>query len=313
MPGLLSGSESTRGFRRIAVLLWSLVTVPTALLLALGILMLIFYETQLNVLFGILVVTLVACLLTGTVLLFVFLRKEANLSRLQTDFVSKVSHELRTPLTAVVGFADLLRNPDTDLSASDRAELMSTIAEQSNEVSAIVEDLLVAARTDVGELTVVQVPVNLRAQTAQILETLDHAQSIAVLGDAPKAIGDPARVRQILRNLITNAKRYGGDHISVEMGALSDSFASIVIKDDGDPISAEDQKRIFEPYQRAQDQPGQAGSIGIGLAVSQTLARLMGGDLTYRHQAGHSMFQLSLPLAVKSDPEGQRLATATTR
>jgi signal transduction histidine kinase len=228
------------------------------------------------------------------------------------EFVATVSHELRTPLTAVVGFADLLRNPDTNLSASDKAELMATIADQSNEVSAIVEDLLVAARTDVGELTVVQVPVDLRAQTAQILETLDQGQSIAVLGDAPKAIGDPARVRQILRNLITNAKRYGGDHISIEMGTLSDSFASIVIKDDGDPISEEDQKRIFEPYERAQDQPGQAGSIGIGLAVSQRLARLMGGDLTYQYQAGHSMFQLSLPLAVPADPEDQRLATATT-
>lgn len=261
-------------------------------------------------------------LLTGILATVYLVRTQTTRRRIVTlehlveakgEFVATVSHELRTPLAAVVGFADLLRNPDADLSAADRVELMATIAEQSNEVSAIVEDLLVAARTDVGELTVVQVPVDLRAQTAQILETLDQGRSIAVLGDAPKAIGDPARVRQILRNLITNAKRYGGEHISVEMGTLSDSFASIVIKDDGDPISEEDQKRIFEPYQRAKGQAGHTESIGIGLSVSQRLARLMGGDLTYGHQAGHSMFQLSLPLAVKADPDGQRLATATTR
>ena len=258
-------------------------------------------------------------LLAGLVVTASLLRMQANKRRIATlehlvevkgEFIAAVSHELRTPLTAVVGFADLLRKSGNELTPSDRAEMTAAIAEQSGEVAAIVDDLLVAARTDIGEMNVATVPVNLRAQTAQVLETLDMSQSIAILGHPPAALGDPARVRQILRNLFTNAVRYGGDHISVELGSESEGLASLIVRDDGDPIPTEDRKRIFEPYERANDQPGRPESIGLGLAVSRRLAQLMGGDLTYRHHDGHSIFELSLPLAAKTDLEGQRSAAA---
>ncbi len=257
-------------------------------------------------------------LLAGLVVTASLLRMQANKRRIATlehlvevkgEFIAAVSHELRTPLTAVVGFADLLRKSGADLTSSDRAEMTAAIAEQSGEVAAIVEDLLVAARTDIGKLNVATVSVNLRAQTAQVLEILDQSQSIAILGHPPAASGDPARVRQILRNLFTNAVRYGGDHISVELGSQSDGLASLIVKDDGDPIPKEDRERIFEPYEQAHDQPRQPGSIGLGLSVSRRLARLMGGDLTYRHD-GHSIFELSLPLAVHTDLESQQPAAA---
>jgi len=111
ISGLVAGSEDhQRGFQRIVYLLIWLVIVPTALLLGLGILMLVFWQGLLNLLFGILVVTLVGCLVTGGVLALVFLRREANLSRLQIDFVSKVSHELRTPLTSIRMFVEMLQS-----------------------------------------------------------------------------------------------------------------------------------------------------------------------------------------------------------
>ena len=256
-------------------------------------------------------------LLAGIVAAVYLLRMQATKRRVATlehlveakgEFIASISHELRTPLTAVMGFADLLQESESELSSSERAQMLAAIAEQSEEVSAIVDDLLVAARADIGELTVAAVPVDLRAQTAQVLETLDQNHAITVHGQAPKALGDPARVRQILRNLFTNAIRYGGDHISVEMGGHGDGLASLVVRDDGDPISIEDRERIFEPYQRAHNQPGRPGSIGLGLAVSRRLARLMGGDLSYRHQDGHSVFELSLPLAVPTDMESHRPA-----
>ena len=240
-------------------------------------------------------------------------RRVATLEHLidaKGEFIATVSHELRTPLTAVMGFADLLQESGAELTPSDRAQMLASIAEQSEEVSAIVEDLLVAAQTDIGELTVAAVPVNLRAQTAQVLETLDQNQSIAVHGKAPKALGDPARVRQILRNLFTNAKRYGGDHVSIELGSDSDGLVSLVVTDDGDPIPEEDRERIFEAYQRAHNQPQLPGSIGLGLAVSRRLARLMGGDLTYRNQNGQSIFELSLPVAEPTNLESHQRAAA---
>src|SRR3954468_23463495 len=108
--GLVAGTDDyNRGFRRIVFSLIALVLVPTALLLAVGLVMLFFYDLRANMVFGLLVVTLVACLITGAVLALVFLRREAALSRLQLDFVSKVSHELRTPLTSIRMFVETLR------------------------------------------------------------------------------------------------------------------------------------------------------------------------------------------------------------
>lgn len=242
-------------------------------------------------------------------------RRVATLEHLieaKGEFIATVSHELRTPLTAVMGFADLLQEPGTELTPSDRTQMLAAIADQSEEVSAIVEDLLVAARTDIGDLTVAAVPLNMRAQTTQVLEMMDQNKSIAVHGRAPKAVGDPARVRQILRNLFTNARRYGGEHVSVELGSDSDDRALLVITDDGDPIPVEDRERIFEAYQRAHNKPGRTGSIGLGLAVSRRLARLMGGDLTYRHQNGQSIFELSLPTAEPTKLESHQPAVAPT-
>lgn len=242
-------------------------------------------------------------------------RQVATLEHLieaKSEFIATVSHELRTPLTAVLGFADLLQEAGAKLTPSDRAQMLAAIAEQSEEINAIVEDLLAAAGTDIGELTVAAVPVNMRAQTAQVLETLDQNKSIAVHGQAPRALGDPARVRQILRNLFTNARRYGGEHVSVELGSDSDDQAWLVVTDDGDPIPVHDRERIFEAYQRAHNQPGLTGSIGLGLAVSRRLARLMGGDLTYRHQDGQSIFELSLPIAEPTKLESHQPAVAPT-
>ena len=261
-------------------------------------------------------------LLGGIVATVYLIRMQASKRRIATlehlvevkgEVIAAVSHELRTPLTAVRGFADVLLESGSDVSASDKAKMIATIAEQSEEVSAIVEDLLVAARADIGELTVAAVPVDLRAQTAQVLETLDQGHSIVVVGTVSKARGDPGRVRQILRNLITNAMRYGGDHIRVELDSHSDALASLVVKDDGDAISAEDRERIFKPYERAQNHSDEAGSIGLGLAVSQRLAHLMGGNLTYRHQNGHSIFELTLPLVAQTGLDRQDSAAATAR
>jgi signal transduction histidine kinase len=109
-------------------------------------------------------------------------------------------------------------------------------------------------------------------------------------------VGDPDRVRQVIRNLVSNALRYGGDAIRVEV-LSGGTNAKVLVCDTGIAIPEQDRERIFEPYQRAHNAPGLAGSIGLGLAISRQLAQLMGGDLTYRHQNGESIFEFALPLA----------------
>lgn len=111
-------------------------------------------------------------------------------------------------------------------------------------------------------------------------------------GQRVTALADRVRLKQIVRNLVTNAIRYGGSTIDmvVTQGAAS---VSVVVKDDGPGIAERDRERIFEPYHVAHNSVGQPSSVGLGLTVSRKLAHLMGGSLTYRHDEG-STFELVL-------------------
>jgi len=113
-----------------------------------------------------------------------------------------------------------------------------------------------------------------------------------------RALGDPARVRQILRNLISNAHRYGGDKVKITATSTKSS-AHVTVVDNGPGVPEAQRERIYEPYQRAHESEGITASIGLGLTVSLQLARLMGGDLTYRFDEGQSIFELVLPSAAR--------------
>ena len=210
--------------------------------------------------------------------------------------VATLSHELRTPLAAVLGFAELLNDGGIELSDEERDQMIQTITQEGQDVLHLVEDLLATARADAGELSVTTVSVNLRAQAAQVLESLDpdSVSGITLRGDAVRAWGDPTRVRQILRNLVSNALRYGGDDIEIVVAAKGDQ-ARVTVSDDGPAIPPDDVESIFEPYQRAKGGRESAASVGLGLSVSRQLARLMGGSLAYRGDNGHSSFHLTLP------------------
>lgn len=219
-----------------------------------------------------------------------------QLNRAKDAFLASVSHELRTPLTAVVGFGKILQDAAQTMSEEERAELLELVVAQGTDLTNITNDLLVAAKADIGTLQVTLVPVNLRAQTAQVLEAFERDQvgDIALIGHSVRAEGDPDRIRQIVRNLISNALRYGGDTIRVEV-LSGDITAKVLVCDNGPAIPDEDRERIFQAYQRAHNAHGITDSLGLGLAISRQLAHLMGGDLTYRHQHGESIFEFALP------------------
>ena len=156
-------------------------------------------------------------------------RRLEQLLAAKDELITSVGHELRTPLTAVLGFAQMLRVGDqTNMAEADREEMLDFIAREAFELSGVVDDLLVAARIEIGKLEITNVPTSLRAQVAQVVEGWDPMAmvDVEVSGDAARAAADPARVRQILRNLIGNAVRYGGDHIDVRIGG-DDSGAQL--------------------------------------------------------------------------------------
>ncbi len=220
------------------------------------------------------------------------------LIRSKNDLIASISHELRTPLTAVLGFSELLQDTDSNLTPEERGDIVRTIANQSTDLANIIDDLLVAAKAEVGMLAVLSVPVDLRDEIDQTLEGFNHGRvpEVIVAGPSVNAIGDPVRVRQILRNLLSNAFKYGGEHIRVRLGD-GDQVVSVAIIDDGPGVPPEESDSIFEPYHRSSDMPGQPATLGLGLSISRQLARLMGGDVTYRYEKGASTFLLTLPTA----------------
>lgn len=216
------------------------------------------------------------------------------------EFLASISHELRTPLTSVLGFAQVLRDMDEKDNDDERGSLLGIIADQATDLSDIVEDLLVAARSELGQLTVVGVPVDIHAQIAQVSESRSLTDGRMHLPPRDEsrvvALGDPQRVRQIMRNLITNATRYGGPEVRVVFDAGSD-FVRVSVQDNGAGLGPEESEKIFDRYYRNHDHEGQPGSVGIGLTISRELARMMGGDLAYRRLEGWTSFDLTLPKA----------------
>lgn len=224
----------------------------------------------------------------------------AELVRSKDEFLAAVSHELRTPLTTVLAAAESLQEQWNDLEQRIKLELLSLIADESRDLAHLIEDLLVAARADIGKVVVRRMPIELRAEVAMVLDAIEQERGVVIDSSAIDgwATADPLRFRQILRNLVVNAVRYGGDVVRIETKTNLEG-AFVYVWDNGPGVPEDRRERIFEAYERAHDDVGLPGSVGLGLSVSRQLARLMGGELSYNHQSDWSVFTLRLPLHIE--------------
>ena len=212
-------------------------------------------------------------------------------------FVATVSHELRTPLTALTGFSESLTTGLIEPGSDEARAVIELMAEQSSEAADIVEDLLVAARADSGQVTVESVGTRLDSEVAHVLNGLDvdHRSAIDVAVAEVGVVADPLRLRQIVRNLITNAVRHGGPDISVRTYRTEKSGV-VDVSDNGPGFAADEVETMFKAYGRAAGTNARSGSIGLGLTVSQQLATLMNGRIEALRENGITTFRLSLPL-----------------
>jgi signal transduction histidine kinase len=218
-------------------------------------------------------------------------------------FLAGVSHELRTPLTVVVGYASILKSTWPNLTGEERDELLDVLYHQSGEVANIVEDLLVATRLDTDELS-------FSTGRAPLVREVDAVTSALVvpsgtqlqvsIPDGVEVLVDAGRLRQILRNLLSNACRYGGPRVAVD-AALSGDTVVVTVSDNGPGLPRDEWESIFDAYYRSHTREGQPDSVGLGLTVSRHLARRMDGDLTYSAADGESRFVLTLPAANNRD------------
>ena len=216
-----------------------------------------------------------------------------DLAESRRRLLASVSHELRTPLTAILGFAGLSEY----VSDAERAQFIREIQTQASDMAGIIEDLLVAARSERGDVTIAPRTVDLAVEARRSVEAISNRRGKTIEVDADEVVecfADPLRLRQIIRNLLTNAIRYGGDNICVAVEENGDR-ARLTVTDDGRGIDPERFERIFHPFESAHPNEGQPDSLGIGLAVSRNLAELMGGSITYTRSDDATTFELTLP------------------
>jgi signal transduction histidine kinase len=220
----------------------------------------------------------------------------AETQRLQAEFrahlASMVAHELRNPLAGVRGFVDVLATEGANLTESEREEYLAIVASQTASLEGIVEDLLVAVQDENDRLSVDEVSFDAVPLIERVVQEFGPGSSESVSIDAPVsavAVGDPQRVAQIVRNLLSNAKKYGGRRIDVKC-STEPSTVRIAVSDDGGGIAPEDVARMFERFEGT---ARGAGGYGLGLPISRQLAQAMGGDLVYESGSG-ATFVLTL-------------------
>ena len=218
-------------------------------------------------------------------------KQAEDLAESRIRLLASVSHQLRTPLTAIVGFSHLWRTSDP----GESFEYADIVTQQANDMAAIIDDLLVMSRAEIDQLVIVPESMRMTTEVERTLSTIapDHGKSIVVETGETRAWGDPLRTRQIIRNLIANAIRHGGDNIRIT-ASNGGATMTLGVHDDGDGIPADRLVRAFAPFQTAYPLSGTPGSLGIGLPVARTLAQVMGGDVVYDDHLA-TTFELHLP------------------
>jgi two-component system OmpR family sensor kinase len=225
------------------------------------------------------------------------------------QFVADASHELRTPLTAIRGYTELMRM--TENFTPDGRKSLARVQSQSERMTTLVEDLLLLARLDEGQpLKLSEVDL-----TQLVIETVSDEKVIAPdhhwhleLPDEPLVVsGDPSQLRQVMVNLLSNARKHTAPGTTVVTGVTKspDGSAAVTVTDDGGGIPPEFVDHVFSRFARADaSRAGKApasgpaaseGTSGLGLSIVQSIVEAHGGNVEVRSQPGRTQFTLRLP------------------
>ena len=229
------------------------------------------------------------------------IRLSEEADTLKNDFVAMVSHELRTPLTTIAGFADILVRSWEDLPQEEVNEFLSIINRQSIYLGDLVEDVLVIPRLEVNRLPLEPELFDLgdliEDVALMVFPSGEKKTSLVSLPDGVRVFADRRRVQQVMRNLMENARKYGGDQIMIEGFVMGDQYL-VIISDNGPGVPDEETRRVFENFEQlSKGDTREALGIGLGLPIARRLARAMGGDVWYeRRFPTGARFCYSLPL-----------------
>jgi two-component system OmpR family sensor kinase len=229
-----------------------------------------------------------------------FRAKDASERKLRR-FVADASHELRTPLAAVRAYAELFTR-GADRRPADLARAMDGITRESERMSVLVDDLLLLARLDEGR-PLERDPVQLEDLVREAVDTaraVDPERPIDLELHDAAVLGDHDRLRQIVDNLLGNARAHTPHGAPVRVRLSSDNGTALIeVEDSGRGLAAEEVERVFERFYRSDSSRSrESGGVGLGLSIVSAVARAHGGSVTAVSEAGRgATFRISLPLA----------------
>ena len=228
--------------------------------------------------------------------------------QIRRDFVANVSHELRTPLTAIKGYAEALMD---EVEAEDASQkFLEIIHRHATRMERLVNDLLRLARIDAGQ----EVAEFAQCDVGALMESLvrdfeaaaaakQHTLKLQVNPAACALVVDPAKLHDILRNLIENAINYTPPQGVIEVAAdVLDGKYVLQVRDTGPGIPQEDVTRIFERFYRVDKSRARPGGTGLGLSIVKNLAHVLGGEVTAANRpGGGAVFTVTLPVRDTAD------------
>jgi two-component system OmpR family sensor kinase len=229
-----------------------------------------------------------------------FRAKEASERRLRR-FVADASHELRTPLAAVRAYAELFAR-GADRRPDDLARAMQGITRESERMTLLVDDLLLLARLDEGRPLEPR-PVQLEELVREAVDTaraLDPERPIDVELHRAAVLGDHVRLRQIVDNLLSNARAHTPPGAPVQVRVRSDDGSALIeVEDSGPGLDGEEVERVFERFYRSDaSRSRESGGVGLGLSIVAAVARAHGGSAAAASAPGRgATFRVRLPLA----------------
>lgn len=230
-------------------------------------------------------------------------------TRVKGEFLATMSHDLRTPLNAIIGFSKILLRKTKDSLPERQFKNVHLINQSGHQLLSLVNDILDFEKIEAGRLTINPTEVDCEDLARNLAYALGPAAQDAGLElkvevvEAPLAIWtDPDRLHQIMTNFINNAIKYAGSgEITVKFERVEDQL-SCSVSDQGPGIDAEQQKKVFSPFHQLSD--GKKG-VGLGLAIVQKLAGLLGGRVELESTLGEgSTFSFLLPSSHELGEQG---------
>jgi two-component system OmpR family sensor kinase len=246
-----------------------------------------------------------------------FNERQASEDRLRR-FVADASHELRTPLTSIRGYAELFRR-GADHRPEDLAKTMRSIEQEATRMGVLVDDLLLLARLDQGR-PIERLPVELTRlahQAVDAAEIIDRRHPLTIDTNGPVwVIGDPARLRQVVDNLLANVRTHTAPDTPATLLVVErDGQAVVEVSDEGPGLTADQAARAFERFYRADPSRSRdRGGSGLGLAIVDSIVTAHGGRVGVATETGHgATFRIWLPLEHPDAATPVKLADLTPK